>query len=103
VPTIIPKSFTQELKDRLSHWTARGFDLQTIKISRQHEGMNRECKPLRHDLQQLIALARFVGERLRPSMSRFPTWYQPFWHPDAQSATHQDAYDLLQTAGTGPS
>jgi hypothetical protein len=31
----------------------QGFDLQTIKISRQHEGMNRECEPPRHDLQQL--------------------------------------------------
>ena len=38
------------------------------------------------------ALARFVGERLRPSM--IPTWYQPFWHPDAQRATHQDAFEM---------
>jgi hypothetical protein len=30
--------------------------LQTIKISRQHEGVNRECKPPRHDLQQLQEL-----------------------------------------------
>jgi hypothetical protein len=32
-------------------------------------------------------------------MSRSPTWYQPFWQPDAQRSTHQDAFDLLQLAG----
>jgi hypothetical protein len=34
----------------------QGFDLQTIKISRQHEDMKRECKPPRHHLQQLQEL-----------------------------------------------
>jgi hypothetical protein len=57
VSTIIPRAEGQvEPLDRAAQIGPQGFDLQTIKISRQHGGMKREYQPPLHDLQQLQEL-----------------------------------------------
>jgi hypothetical protein len=57
VPTIIPKAEGQvEPLNGAAQIRPQGFDLQMVKISRQHEALSRECKPPRHDLQQLQEL-----------------------------------------------
>jgi hypothetical protein len=64
----------------------QGFDLQMIMISHQHEGMNPERKPARHDLQQLqeMLVGAIVREQLASINATIHYMVPAVWYRDAK-------------------